>query len=92
MTYADYMCQEKVEEDSFVLRNASIWLEDYIKKPKEILITAASNSTDNIRTNRTTIKTWKQKWEEKQLYGYFKRHTGKISHLKDLDMALKEKP
>ena len=30
-------------------------LEDYIKKNKEKLITAASNSSDNIRTNRTVI-------------------------------------
>ena len=62
-------------EDSI---KASIWeLEEYIKKSKERLITAANNSTDNIRTNRTTTKTRKQKWEEKQLYGYFKWRTGK---------------
>ena len=34
------------------------------------MITAASNSADNI--NRTTTKTGEKKWEEKQLYGYFK--------------------
>ena len=44
--------------------------EHYIKKSKERLITAASNSTDNLRINKTT-KFWKQKWGEKQLHGYF---------------------
>ena len=39
-------------------------LKDYIKKSKEGLITAASNSNDNIRTNKTTI-TRKQAREEK---------------------------
>ena len=38
---------------------------DYIKKSKGRLINATSNSTDNKRTNRTTI-TRKQKWEVKQ--------------------------
>ena len=34
---------------------ASIWgLEDCIKKSKESLITAASNSTENIKTKRST--------------------------------------
>ena len=37
---------------------------------------------DDGRTNRTTMKTKKQKREEKQLYGYFKRQTAKISHKK----------
>ena len=52
-------------------------LEGYIKNSKEILITAANNSTDTIRTNR--IKSKKQKLEEKQLNGYFKRQTGEVS-------------
>ena len=39
------------------------------------LITEANNSFDNIKT----IKTRKQKWEEKQLYGYFKRQTSVIA-------------
>ena len=39
------------------------------------------NNTDNIKTNRKTI-TSKQKWEEKQLYGYFKRQTEEISYEK----------
>ena len=61
---------------------------DYIKKSKERLITAASNSTDKIRTNRTITR--KQKQEEKQLYGYFKQHTGKISHKKTRALLQKE--
>ena len=52
------------------------------KKSKERLITAASNSNGNIRTKRETIKTTNKKWEEKQLYGYFKRQTGDIVHEK----------
>ena len=56
-------------------------LEDYIKKDKEGLITATNNITDNIRINRTTISI-KQEWEDKQLYGYFKRQTREISHEK----------
>ena len=52
-------------------------LEEYIKKKsKERLITTTRNNT---RINRTAI-TRKQKWEEKQMYGYFKRQTSKISH------------
>ena len=59
--------------------DASVWgREDYIKKTKERLITVPSNSIDSIRINRTTI-TKKQKWEEKQLYRYFKRQTNEIS-------------
>ena len=42
--------------------DTSIWLEDYIQKHGERLITATRNNTDNFRTNRTTI-TRKQKWE-----------------------------
>ena len=42
--------------------DASIWIfDDCIETSKERLITAASNRTDNIMTNRTTIKTRKQK-------------------------------
>ena len=43
-------------------------LEDCIKKSKETLIIAITNNTDSIMINRTTRK---QKWEEKQLNGYF---------------------
>ena len=34
-----------------------------------------------ISVNRIT-RTWKQKWKEKQLYGYFKRQTDEIPHEK----------
>ena len=47
------------------------WLKDDIEK-REGLITATRNDTDNSKTNRTTI-TRKQKWEEKQHHGRFKR-------------------
>ena len=61
--------------------NASIrGLTDSIKRTKERLLSAI-NSTDDIRTNGTTINR-KQKLEEKQLYGCFKQQTGKISHRK----------
>ena len=46
-------------------------IDDNIRKSKEKLITATKNGNDNIKINRTII-IWKQKWEEKQLYGYFK--------------------
>ena len=60
-------------------------LEDNIRKSKERLITAANSSIGNISTNRKTIKTRKEKWEEKQLHGYFKQklvilHTRKHGH------------
>ena len=54
-------------------------LEDYTEKRGEGLITATNNDTDNTTTNRKTI-TRKQKWEEKQLSGYFKRLTNNISN------------
>ena len=47
-------------------------LEDYIGKHERGLITASRNNTDNTIDNRMTV-TRKQKWEEKQLYGRFKR-------------------
>ena len=43
------------------------WLEDYVKKNKEMLITATTSNSNNTRVKRTTL-TRKQKWEEKQLY------------------------
>ena len=49
-------------------------LEDYIEKCRGRLITATRNYTDNIKFNKTE-RTRKQKWEEKQLYGRFKRLT-----------------
>ena len=39
-------------------------LEKYIKMSKNSLIAASSHSTDNIRTNRKTIKARKQKCEK----------------------------
>ena len=56
-------------------------LEDYIEKHEGGLITAIKNDTDNTVTNRMP-KTRKQKWEEKQLYGRFKRLINDISHEK----------
>ena len=54
-------------------------LEDYIEKHERGLITATRNNTDNTIDNRMT-KTKKQKWEEKQLHGRFKRLINNISH------------
>ena len=56
-------------------------LKDYIEKHEGGLITATRNDTDNTKTNRITIN-GKQKWEEKQLYGRFKRLISNISHEK----------
>ena len=42
-----------------------------MKKSKEKLFTVTRNNTNNTGINRTAI-TRKQKWEEKQLYGYSK--------------------
>ena len=56
-------------------------LEDYIEKHEGGVITAIKNNTDNTMANRMTI-TRKQKWEEKQLYGRFKRLINKIWHEK----------
>ena len=55
--------------------------EDYIEKHEGGLITTTRNDTDNTKANRMTI-TRKQKWEEKQLYGHFKRLINNISHEK----------
>ena len=54
-------------------------LEDYIEKHERGLITALRNNTDNTIDNRMTIIR-EQKWEEKQLYGHFKRLINNISH------------
>ena len=48
------------------------------KNMKEGLITAIRNARANTTDNRMTI-TRKQKWEEKQLYGRFKRLINNIS-------------
>ena len=54
-------------------------LEDYIEKHEGGLVTAIRNNTDYTMDNRMT-KTKKQKWEEKQLHGRFKRLINHISH------------
>ena len=56
-------------------------LEDYIEKHEGGLIKAIRNDTDNTMDNRMTI-TRKQKWQEKQIYGRFKRLINNISHEK----------
>ena len=56
-------------------------LEGYMEKRRGRLITATRNNTNDTRTSRKTI-TRKQKWEEKQLYGGFKRLTSDISQEK----------
>ena len=56
-------------------------LKDYIEKLIGRLITDTRSNTDDTRTNGTTI-TRKQKWEEKQLNGCFKRLINNISHEK----------
>ena len=62
--------------------DASIqWLGDYIEKHERGLFTAITNDTDNTMADWMTINR-KQKWEEKQLYGCFKRLINNISHKK----------
>ena len=56
-------------------------LEDFKEKRGEGLITVTRNNTDITKTNWTTI-TRKQKREEKQLCGRFKRLISKTSHEK----------
>ena len=62
--------------DSSILR-----LDDYTEKHEGGMITVIKNDTDNTMANRITI-TRKQRWEEKQLYGRFKRLINDISHEK----------
>ena len=47
--------------------------ENYIKKSKGRLISATRNNINNTTINRIKTTTRKQKWEEKQLDGHFKR-------------------
>ena len=56
-------------------------LKDYIEKHEGGVITAIKNDTDNTMDNWMTI-TRQQRWEEKQLYGRFKRLINNISHEK----------
>ena len=51
-------------------------LEDYKEKHGERLITATRSNTNDTKISRTR----KQKWEEKQLYGRFKRLTRDMSN------------
>ena len=79
------MYLEKREEEDLPASKDSVHapiqrLEDYIEKYERWLNTAIRNDTDNTRDDRMTI-TGKQKWEEKQLYGRFKRLIN-ISHQK----------
>ena len=55
--------------------------QDYIEKHEGGLITTIRNDTDSTMANRATI-TIKQKWEEKQICGRFKRLISNISHEK----------
>ena len=56
-------------------------LENYFEKCGKRLITVTRNNTNDTRTCGTTI-TRELKWEEKQLYGRFKRLTRDISREK----------
>ena len=88
--------EEKREEDSQVLMVCinvkTRGDEKCTKKIKERRITETSNSNVNIKRNSKTTKSRKQKREEKQLYGYFKRQTLEDCTRDDLDMAKKWKP
>ena len=57
------------------------WLEAYTEKRGGRMNTVTRNNTNNTGISRTTI-TRKQKWEEKQFYGSFKRLKINISHEK----------
>ena len=60
--------------------NTSIqWLEDYIEKRREGLITAIKNNTDNTKIHRMET-TKNQNGKKKQLYGCFKQLTSNILH------------
>ena len=72
---------KKEEEDSLALKIVlciDTTTKKLNKKTWGTLITAARNNNDNTRINRTAIIR-KQKWEEKQLYGYFKLQIREIS-------------
>ena len=70
--------------------------QDYTRKSKDKFLMAANNSRNDRWTNRKTTKTRKQKWEEKRLYGHFKRQIGDVVWTgytrKDLDVVKKRKP
>ena len=74
---------KKEKEDMHAFKIASIKrVKEYIKKHKGRLITAIRNNADITSINKAKI-TRKQKWKEKQPYGYFKRQTSEISHIKN---------
>ena len=54
-------------------------LKDNIKNEQRGLITAANNSIKNINTDSETKK---QKWEERQIFGDFKRKTDETTQEK----------
>ena len=82
MTLADYVSTKEIVNWLASIENsvsASVQrLEDYIEKRRGRLITATRNNTDDTRISRMEM-TRKQKWEEKELYGCFKRLTRNIS-------------
>ena len=89
-----YVSRKKEGRGLTILKNsvdASIHrLQNYMKKPGGRLITATKNNIVNTRINRTTM-TRKQKWEEKQLYGRFKRLLSNISLEKNINVTKKGK-
>ena len=56
-------------------------LEDYMEKRRDCLITATRNDTNHTMTNNENNKKAK-KWEEKQIYGRFKRLISNLSYEK----------
>ena len=83
-TWTDYMYQEKREEEDLPASKTALthpYNDSKTTKKKHDggQITAIRNNTDNTIDNRMT-KTRKQKWEEKQLHGRFKRLINNISH------------
>ena len=59
MMLTDYMSQEKKEKDIEDSVDASIqWLEDYLQKCEERMITVTRKNTANMGTNRAQIN-WK---------------------------------
>ena len=59
-------------------RDASLHgIKYYIKENKGRLITATRNSQGNLKIN-WILRSRKEKWKEKQLYGYFKKQTNEI--------------
>ena len=64
-------------------------IQDNIKKRGGRTITTTRNNTDSTSNNRKKKNNRKQKWEEKQLYGHFKRETSEISHEKTWTLVRK---